>query len=243
MSHGIASGDVVRVAACRLQVARERWPWADARRDEINAAWHRRVAAEPKYFNGAVRLATRTGITDGVFDAHFATIDFASFVYWWDTGFPDGSMRDCFGSAIVRSAEGHCLLGVQARGNLNAGRAYFPGGFIDAADVKPDSSIDIDQSIARELAEETGLEAAALRRTPGYILAAAGCSIAIGIEYSSMLPADELRAQMRAWIAAQAEPELADMLVVRAASDLDGRPVSPYVPLLVADLLANGACR
>ena len=233
----LESGQVARVGRCRLRVGDGRWAYADENRQRIETAWQQRIAANPKYFNGRVQLLAHHCIAEDEFDGQFITTDFASFVHWWDAGFPDRSVRDCFGSAILRSAEGHCLLGIQSAGNLNAGRAYFPGGFIDAADVSATGAIDIDRSIAREISEETGLDAGHLERRPGYVLSAADASIAIGIEYRSRISAVELRREILRNTAREPDPELADVLIVRCAADLDEVPTTPYVKPLVRALL------
>jgi hypothetical protein len=230
-------GQVVHVDACRLAVAAARWGYAEAYAAEITAHWRQSVARSPRYFNGVIQILTEHCITGGVFTGTFATTDFAGFLYWRGQGYPGAVGRNCFGCAILRSAAGHLLLGVQAAGNLNTGRAYCPGGFIDPADVAADGTIDIDRSVAREFAEETGLAVSDLKRSPGYVLTGSRSSIAIGIVYRSALNADRLRDAILCHLARQAEPELADILIVRQPSDLDGVKTSAYVPALVRALL------
>jgi 8-oxo-dGTP pyrophosphatase MutT (NUDIX family) len=211
------------------------WVYAREHRQQVLAEFERQRATKPGYFNGPIQIMLSHRIEHDTLFGEFATSDFASFVYWRAQGLVDDSVRDCFGCAIVRSAEGHLLLGVQAAGNLNAGRAYFPSGFIDPGDLLVDGTIDIDRSVVREIEEETELDAAALTRTPGYIVAAAAASIAIGVEYRSGLSSVDLRAAVLANLARQAEPELADIVMVGRRADLDGRPTTPHVqPLLVA---------
>ena len=225
----------MRVNACQLAIGGYPWDWAQRHREQIALNWQHQRANNPAFFDGVIQMLVRYSIDNGVFIGDFSTSDFASFIYWRGQGFADMSVRDCFGCAILRSADGHLLLGRQAAGNLNAGRVYCPGGFIDTADVRADRSIDIDGSIAREIAEETGLDAAMLLRQPGYILAAGEASIAIGVEYRSALTAEAMRAQILRHIASEDIPELADIMIVRRPGDLDGVPAAAYVgPLLRA---------
>jgi hypothetical protein len=233
----MTTGEVRRVAQCRLRVVPGRWAWADERAADIAADFERQRARNPSYFNGPVQMLQALHFVGDRFEGCFVTADFASFQYWFARGCPQTGMRDCFGSAILRSAEGHLMLGVQRAGNLNAGRAYCPGGFIDAADVGADGVIDIDGSIVRELREETGLASSALARTPGYVLTLVGPAVSIGIEFRSPLPAEPLRAALLADLARQDEPELADILIARRAADVAGRPTTSYVPALLAALL------
>lgn len=229
-------GRVVGVDRCDLRLTGERWAFADRHGSEIDAHWAQRKADNPAFFNGALHLMTRHVMEEGVFRAEFVRTDFKSFLYWRETGAPDRSVADAFGSALLRSAEGHVLLGRQRPGNINGGLAYLPGGFIDARDVVEDGAIDIEASIVRELAEETGLEPAALERTPGFILTFLGPLVSIAAEFRSPLPVEELCAAISAHIAAEADPELAEMVVVRSARDLDGLDVAAYASVLLPAL-------
>lgn len=237
MVQRIERGDVRRVAQCRLRVGSGAWDYAREHRARILAEFECERRAKPGYFNGPIQIMLDHRIEQDTFIGEFATSDFASFVYWRAQGLVDDTVRDCFGCAVVRSSEGHILLGVQSGGNLNAGRAYCPSGFIDPADVRADGTIDIDGSTAREIEEETGLDMATLTRVPGYILVAADASIAIGVEYRSPLAADELHAVVTENLARQTAPELAGVLMVGASRDLAGHPTTAHIPPLLRALL------
>ena len=228
-------GEVLRVAECRLRVGLRSWAYAQAHRAEIMAEFEHQCAMNPGYFNGQIFILLDHRVEQDTLVGEFAAADFWSFVYWRSRDHADDSVRDCFGCAMVRSCEGHVLLGVQAGGHLNAGRAYCPSGFIDPADVRRDGAIDIDGSITREIAEETGLELRGLTRSPGYVLVAAGASIAIGVEYWTKLPTEQLRVEVLVNLARQSDPELADILLVRSPAELVDRPTAAHIgPLLRA---------
>jgi 8-oxo-dGTP pyrophosphatase MutT (NUDIX family) len=231
-----AAGKVVRIARCDLRVTAGSWAFAQAQRDVIDAHWERRRADNPAFFNGDLYLMVRHALDGGVFSAQFIKTDFKSFLYWRETGAPDRSVADGFGSALIRSAEGHVILGQQRPGNVNGGLTYLPSGFIDGRDVAADGTIDIDASIARELAEETGLVAAALERAPGFVLTFMGSMVSIAAEYRSHLEAEQIRTAIRRHIAADPDPELADAVVVRSAHDLAGLGMPAYAGVLLAAL-------
>jgi 8-oxo-dGTP pyrophosphatase MutT (NUDIX family) len=209
-----------RIARCGLSVEAGGWPFAERRRAEIAAHWQRALTERPKMFDGTVYLLREGTLAGETFKGTFVRADFKSFLYWRETGYPDAGVRDGFGSAVLRSQEGHVLLGRQTSGNVNAGLAYPPGGFIDVRDVH-EGAIDIEASVARELAEETGLEADDLARAPGYLLTRAGPLVSIGIEWRSQLPAEALRARILNHVARQSVPELADIVIVRSGGDID----------------------
>ena len=227
----------VRIARCALSVAAEPWPFAEHRRAEIATHWQRARAERPKLFDGTVYMLREGALEGESFRGRYLRTDFKSFLFWRDNGYADASVRDSFGSAVIRSAEGHVLLGRQTSGNVNAGLAYPPGGFIDSRDVSDNGVIDIDASIARELVEETGLEPLELERVPGYLLTRAGSLVSIGIEWRSRLAAEALRERILAHVRSQAVPELADIVIVRQADEIDEDGVPRYARALLRALL------
>jgi len=223
----VAEGRSVRIAKCALAVGAERWPYAERHSTEIAEHWQRTRAAHPKMFDGAIFMLRGWSLRDGTFTGNFLRTDFKSYLYWREGGCADASVRDGFGCAVIRSREGHVLLGRQVSGNLNAGLAYPPGGFIDARDVHQ-GNVDIEASIARELGEETGLKPADLARVPGYVLTATGPLVSIAIEWRSTLAAEALRACILAHVKRQPAPELDDVVIACSADEIDERTMPPH---------------
>lgn len=236
---------VVRVADCRLQLGSCQWEFARERREEIQENWRRRTAENPALFDGRVLMMRPPSIAEQVLTAELVEVDFKAYLFWRDSGFPDAGLFDGFGSALIRSREGHVLLGRQRGGNLNAGLVYLPGGFIDGRDVLSGGLVDIDASIARELKEETGLGAEAFSRAPGYLVTLCGPQISIAVEYRSVLSAQELRLKMLSAIAKQSEPELSDIVIVpeadaHRADGAQGDEFAEYVRVLMPAIFSCG---
>lgn len=229
---------VVRVAQCCLVARPGAWPFAERNRAAIDRHWSERIRENPAYFNGRIHLLESGTLSEATFEGTFLAADFASFLYWRDNG-GDMSAADAFGSALVRSREGHVVLGRQNPGNINAGLAYLPGGFIDARDVRTDGSIDIEASIARELEEETGLAAPELEKMPGMILTVLGRLVSIAVEFRSPLDAEGLVARIRSHIAGEVHPELADVVVVKCLADLDDIATPDHVVPLLRQVLGS----
>lgn len=219
-------GTCVRVAQCELELSAEPWSYAERNRDAIVAYWQRVRTERPKMFDGPVHVLIAHALQGGTFNGTFARTDFKSFLHWREHSAP-GPTRDGFGSALVRSSDGCVLLGLQSAGHLNAGFAYPPSGLIEPTDTGG-GKVDIDASIARELEEETGLAPADLERLPGYIVTTSGPLISIAIEWRSALPADALRGRILAHVARQPDPELADVVIVRSAGEIDDPIILPY---------------
>lgn len=230
---------VCRVKACELQLVRKEWPFAEARAADIASHWRRRQSESPSLFDGRVLMMSAPTIRDEVLRAELLATNFKAYLFWRETGFPDAGIFDGFGSALIRSVEGHVLLGRQCGGNINSGLAYLPGGFIDQRDVRGDGRVDIAASIARELREETGLGADDFDRTPGYFITQWRSQISIAQEYRSSLPSEALRARMLAAIEKQDDPELDDIVTVRKGADLEALHVGEYVQLLLPKVFSE----
>lgn len=230
-------GHVARVDKCSLTVGPGTWVFADRHRDEIERHWARRSAENPGFFNGVIHLLTHHGLADGCFRGAFVRTDFKSYLYWRETGFPEAGVHDAFGSALIRSVEGHVLLGRQREGNINSGLAYLPGGFIDVRDVDAGGTIDIRASVLREVGEETGIPASAFAQRPGYYLTFAGLLISVAVELVSSERAEDLRAQMLAHMRQDPASELVDAVIVRSRTDLDGLAMPDYARILIEHLI------
>jgi hypothetical protein len=211
---------VVRLARAELRFAPRPWPFAQERRAEIDAHFARLVRERPRAFNGRVLMLREFAIDDGLLRGAYFETDFASFIAWRDWGWPDLSVRNCFGQAALRAADGAFVLGVMSSHTLNAGRIYFPSGTPDPEDIIGEK-VDLDGSVLRELTEETGLTAADVSLDPGWHAVLAGPRLAMLKPVRSPLKAEELRARILAHIATEAHPELADVLIVRGPADLD----------------------
>lgn len=236
---------VVGVSSCDFKVSDTPWNFARDHAAAIDAHWANRRRTHPAFFNGVIYVMADLGVgapTPGAaFAATLIATDFKSFLYWRETGHPQADVLDAFGSAILRSREGHVLLGRQSVGNINGGFAYLPGGFIDARDVGADGIVDIGASVARELAEETGLSSDELSVEPGFLVTRCGSQVSVAREYRSPLASPELRALILSRIAADPNPELADIVIVRSMTDLEGARVLPYTALALEQLFSRGA--
>lgn len=218
----------------RIEIACEPWSWpfAEARRAEIDAHFARRLARSVQLWNGRVLLARDYHIAGATLTGTCFETDFASFLAWRDWDFPDRSVINCFAMGALRSADGAFLLGVMAPHTANAGRIYFPAGTPDPNDLV-DGRLDLAGSIAREVAEETGLTPGDYTPAPGWHAVPAGVRLALIRILAAPLPALELQRKMRAHLARETVPELADIRIVRGVADFD-----PMMPPFVTAYLS-----
>ncbi len=185
--------------------------------------------AQPALWNGRVLLLHEHAIAGRVLTGSYLETDFASFLAWRDWGFPDPSMRNVFPQAALLSADGAFLLGVMGNHTSNAGHVYFPSGTPDPSDIDGER-VDIDAGLRRELNEETGLDANDFAIAPGWTAVLDGPRIALIRVVRSAEPAVAFRQQILANFATVADPELADIHIVRSPAD--------YVPQMTGYVTA-----
>lgn len=230
----------MRVARCRFRASRNEWAFATRERAAIDAHWSVRQRASPALFNGTIYVLAAGEIKGSTFEGELMPVEFKSFLYWKDCGYPDAGIRDCFGSAILTTADGKVVVARQRSGNLNAGLWYLPGGFIDGRDVDADGEIDIEGSVAREAAEETGFTVAEMVREPGAILTFSGPMVSVGIVYRLGIDGAAALARMRNHIAGDPDSELDDVLTASHREDIAGLAMPGHARVLLPELLPPG---
>ena len=206
-----------RVTTLDLRFRPEPWPFAEARRADIDAHFAARKRERP-IWNGRILLARHPVFRGVCFSARYFETDFASFLAWRDWGFPDADVFNGFGMGALRSADGAFILGEMGPHTANAGRIYFPAGTPDPADIS-DGMVDIPGSVARELEEETGLTPADYRAGADWDCVVSDAAIAMIRLLHVDAPAEALRARIEANLAAQHQPELCAIHLVRGTSD------------------------
>src|SRR3982074_1821097 len=113
------------------------------------------------------------------------------------------------------------------------GKIYFPTGVPDPSDIV-DGMVDLAGSIRREMAEETGLHADAYEAGQAWYCVLTTPHIAHFKMLHVRETATALRTRIRAHLAGEAQPELADVRIVRGPGDLD-----PMMPITVRTFLTH----
>jgi hypothetical protein len=220
-----------------LKLVDEPWPFAEANRAAIDRHWQAELAKVPAMFNGKVLIAVRSGFRpDGSFFGDHISVDFDAFLTWRDWGFDSHNGRNIFGSALLRPTDGGLIMGIMGANTANAGKIYPASGTLDLSDVAPDGTIDIEASLRRELKEEMGLDADGLTKGEAYIIIEDIARICLGRIYETGKNAAETMAEIRANLAADADPELADVVHVRKGMALPDGVFLPYVKTLITEL-------
>lgn len=230
-----SSAVIRRVTALDLKVESWTWPWAEARRAEIDAHFAARQRERPKLWNGRVLLAREAeSSADGLSAVYFETA-FANLLAWRDWEFPDSGVFNGFGMGALRSADGAFVLGEMSGDTANAGRIYFPAGTPDLDDVR-EAGLDLAGNVAREVEEETGLTPADYRAAPHWDCVVAGATVAIMRVLNVDMEAQALKAKIEANLARQPHPELSGIHLVRSARDFSARMPNFVIAFLEKEL-------
>jgi hypothetical protein len=220
-----------------LRLVDEPWPFAEKNRAAIDKHWQAERAKVPAMFNGKVLLAVRSGFRpDGAFFGDHISVDFDAFLTWRDWGFDSDNGRNIFGAALIRPSDGGLIMGKMAKTTANAGKIYPASGTLDLTDVSPDGTIDIEASLRRELKEEMGLEAEALKKCEAYIIIEDVARVCVGRVYETGKTGAETIAEIRDFLSRDAEPELEDAVHVRKGINLPDAVFLPYVKTLITEL-------
>jgi 8-oxo-dGTP pyrophosphatase MutT (NUDIX family) len=234
MTSSVAAPEIVRIKRLELAFTPRPWPFAEARRDEIDRHFAQIRQAKPAVWNGRILLLYQYAIVDGVFRGAYFETDYASFVAWRAWGFPDPAVRNCFSLGALRGSDGGFLLGVMNSHTLNAGKIYFPAGTPEPNDINGEM-VDLASSIHREVAEETGIAPDDYAAEEGWTCVFSDAHIAHIKQLRTCETAAALRARILANLAREREPELADIRIARGPADLDPM-MPPFVSAFLTDV-------
>jgi 8-oxo-dGTP pyrophosphatase MutT (NUDIX family) len=219
MASDLTPAVIHRVTTLDLNFQPRPWPFADQRRADIDAHFALRQRDKPEIWNGRVLLGRDADISGDCFRANYFETDFASLLAWRDWGFPDPEIFNGFGMGALRCADGAFVMGEMGQHTANAGQIYFAAGTPDLDDLR-DGKVDMDDSVMRELEEETGLTPTDYKAGDYWDCVVVGATIAMMRILHADLSGEAMRVRIEANLAAQDHPELSRIHLVRGISDL-----------------------
>lgn len=211
--------------------------FAMARRGEIEAHWQARLAANPALFNGPVLGFERVSVAGGRLSAVARRMDFATLLALLDWRPAGVDLFNLFGAAAIFSSDGRLLLGRMSGWTANPGHVKFVGGTPDDSDVTADGRVDLVGSIARECAEETGLDVADAVGAPSFLVVADGPLVGLVGVLRFPWNAAELVRRIEGFIAADPNAEIEAVVVLSRVSDAAGLDIPCYNRVALEALL------
>ena len=212
-------GRVLPVSAVELHVLPGDHPFAEQHRAAAAANWTREVAAKPALFDGPITLFSSMRIEDGRLVGTCHMTRYSSFLHWRSMrGQRDG--EHAYAHALIVSADGKLVAARMGPRTVHAGKVYFAAGSCDAGDVRG-SMIDVDWNMAREVAEETGLDLSAMQAENGYHIYSIESGTVIIRRYVSVETAAELARRVAEHVARDAEPEIEGAVIIATGARPD----------------------
>lgn len=211
---------ITRVTRLEAHCVPRRWEWAEENRDAIEANWTKVIAGRPRIFNGRVLLMQDFRIDPDLCRATYFEADFKDFLAWRDLRYPDPSISNGYAMGALQGSDGAYICGVMGAHTANFGRIYFPSGTPDPSDLRPDGTVDLATSVFRELEEETALPPDLFEVGEDWIVVNHWPAVAFMRPLRCREPAEVVAQRIRAAIAKQDEPELADARVIRSMHDV-----------------------
>ena len=121
-----ANIEIAEIDRAEIAVEPFSWEFAVAQREQIDRYFARRQADRPGIWNGRMLMLRGYEIRNRVLQGPCFETDYASFLAWRDWGFPDASVFNVFGSAVLQAADGAYLLGEMDSVDGERGLDLFP---------------------------------------------------------------------------------------------------------------------
>lgn len=225
-----------RLAAVSLTVAPHRWRYENDNCSKIEKYWKKAQDENPTLHNGEVYMLTEWDLAGAQLEGVVQPATFASFLYWRQCGYPETGARNCFGSSILQSRDGHLIFGRMAAHTSTAGLVYPVGGSFSEDDVR-EGMLHVESNIVRELLEETGLKPQDARREDGYICVEEGPRISLAARFLFDCTSSELRHRIQGHLDMSDEPELDDVVIFRRRAFARHHRMPDFARLLIDHLL------
>lgn len=230
MDFDIPRGVIVPVDAVDVSLDPAPHPLEVAHMPAIEANWQAEFSANPALFDGRLSLLARLAYRGRRLVGRCHMVRYATFLYWRRTR-PHAETGHAFAHPMPVTSDGALIAARMGPRTANPGRVYFAAGSFDEQDFHA-GKVDVERNMAREIAEEIGVDLAGLARDPHYFACSGDAGTAIFRRYRLPMTAAEADRAIRAFIASEADPEVAEPVVIRAADDLP-QGLSPHMPALI----------
>ncbi len=230
----IETPSIFHIDRLELSFAPKPWAFAVERRAEIDAYFEALRREKPALWNGRVLLLHHQLVEHGVLRGEYLETDYASFAAWRHWGRPPAECAIVSARRQSSRPMARFCSASWARIRSMPGRSIFPCGTPDPDDIV-DGKVDLDLSVRRELKEETGLDVAEFERRAGLDHGRRWSADRAdqGVAFEQRVPMSCAGAYSRI-SRRERQPELADIRIVREATDFD-----PAMPRFVTAFLAS----
>lgn len=231
---------VLTADRCVLRIDDSPHPFEEANRAAIAENWEREISEKPALFDGMVVLLSEASHRHGSFDAVCHPVRFSTFLYWRRQR-PVPGAQHIYAHALLVTRDKALIAIRMGEHTANPGQIYFASGSFEPREFAAGRA-DIDGNMAREVAEETGLDLKAAAAEPGYHVLARENGIVIARRYFLDEDAEAIAARVARHVSIDPDPEIDGPVVIRADERLP-EDLAPQMPALVDWHFANGKRR
>lgn len=217
LNFDLPRGEIFDVSDVDVRLVDGPSPYELANSEAIARNWEAESAANPALFNGTVVLLSSLAFTEGRLTGTCHAVDFATFLYWRRNR-AHASAEHCFAHAMLVSSDNALVAVRMGSHTVNAGRVYFAAGSFEPGDFK-NGRVDLHYNMVREVAEETGLDIANVPRADAFVAYSSAVGTAIFRRYELPDTADGIAERVRAFIAAETDPEISEPVIIRDAKN------------------------
>lgn len=230
MHFDIPRGRMLEIARADIVFDPAPHPYEVEHAAAIDANWAEEIERQPALFDGQVMLFSRIAWREGRLDARCHAVRFASFLHWRRSR--DGTAAEhLYAHAMPVASDGALVAIRMGSHTLNAGRVYFAAGSLDPDDIK-DGRIDLVHNMVREVSEETGIDLTDCHSEAAFHGYSANSGTVILRRYFLEETAEVVADRIRAFIATQAEPEIAEPVIIASGDHLPDGLMPHMLPLI-----------
>ncbi|MDQ0509502.1 NUDIX hydrolase [Ancylobacter amanitiformis] len=219
----------------RLDMRIDRGPcgFVEENRAAIEAHFAERVLRQPSIWNGRVLVLASHRLEAATLTGRYVETDYAALLWLLGREPAHPTARNGFAMGALRGADGGFVLARMAPWTANAGRIYFAAGTPDPHDVTADGRVDLEASVWRELAEETGLSLRDATPAPGWTALRDERRVALLRQLVARDSADDVARRIRAHIHAQERSEIDAVIIARGPDDIRA-DMAPFIRAYLA---------
>jgi 8-oxo-dGTP pyrophosphatase MutT (NUDIX family) len=222
---------ILPVTNCRLRLDPSPHPFETMNREAIAENWRREKAAKPALFDGMAVLLSRLAYSDGLLDGLCHAARYSTFMLWRQRR-PVAGAQHIYAQAVPVGADG-ALLAVRMGGHTaNPGKVYFASGSFEPPDEFPDGIADVQGNMARELAEETGLDLFAGHPAGPLHMLWRETGVVLFRRHVFDETAAVLAERVKTFVAADPDPEIEGPVVISGPEDLPARLQDHMPPII-----------
>ncbi|MDX8511573.1 hypothetical protein [Mesorhizobium captivum] len=192
--------------------------------------WRREMEAKPALYDGTVVLLSALAYRDSRLVGRCHAVKYSTFMLWRKNRELSGA-EHAYAHAVLVAGDNALVAIRMGSHTVNAGRVYFAAGSFEPVDFR-DGLVDVDFNMIREVGEETGIDLSVAQRGQRYYALSTASGTVIFRRYQVAEPADEIARRIGAFVASEAEPEIAEPVIIRHAADLPDGLMGHMKPLI-----------